>query len=136
MVCIVPVPDFFKICARKKTKNAAPLLRRQSRGGRGALQCPGITCTGGTHRYRYYGTIATGGCQSGGGGELPKPPGAGMKNVVSGLSDFWWMVHNYLKKSNLTGGFGGHAPFGQPPPGGERVPLTNGGDPGKGGEKW
>jgi hypothetical protein len=40
MVRIAPIPDLFKICAPKKAKNDAPLLRRQSPGGTGRIAMP------------------------------------------------------------------------------------------------
>jgi hypothetical protein len=76
----------------------APLLRRQSPEGDGAhcdasvIPVPGHTQVEVIRHYRNRGMPERQGRR------LAGAPKSGNGIFVTGLSDFWWMLHNHLKK--------------------------------------
>jgi len=93
---LCPFWIFFKICAPKKTNNAAPSCAASPPRGTGSIAMPryylyrGQTQVQVIRHYRNRGMPERWGRRLAG-----APKSSGNKIFVSGLSNFWWMLHNH-----------------------------------------
>ena len=103
---LCPFWIFFKICAHKKTNNAAPSCAASPPRGKGSIAMPRYYLYRGHTQVqviRYYGKW---GMPERRGRRLAGAPKSGNEIFVSGLSNFWWMLHNhqilFIQEINLV----------------------------------
>ena len=96
MVSIVPILDFFfKICAPKKTNNAAPSCAASPPRGTGRIAMPRYYLYRGHTQVQIIRHYRKWGMPERRWRKLAGAPKSGNEIFVSGLSNFWWMLHNH-----------------------------------------
>jgi len=96
MVSIEPIQVFLKICGPENTKNIAPSYAPSPPRGTGRIKMPRHYLHQAHSPVQEIWHYRNRGMPGRRGPWLAGAPKSGNVNFVSGLSNFWWMLHNHL----------------------------------------